>query len=89
MTHLPLLALHGLVEAPCIVTGNEAHELVEKDGGGEQGSTRRRTEHAQHGEEDGDGEHGEDLDPRPDHRRKQPGQKNDHIVTGISIGRDS
>ncbi len=72
LTHLPLLALHGLVEAAGVVAGNEPHELVEENGGGEERTARGGAQHPQHGEEDGDGQHREDLQPGANHCRKQP-----------------
>ena len=58
---LPLLALQGLVESSGVVAADQAHELVEEDGGREEGTTRGRRQHPQHREEDGDGEHAEHL----------------------------
>ncbi len=77
-TYLPLLALHGLVKAAGVVAGNEPHELVEENGGGEKRTAGGGAQHPQHGEEDGDGQHREDLQPGANHRRKQPEKQKQH-----------
>ena len=68
---LPLLPLDRLVEAAGEVAADEPHELVEEDGGGEEGAARGRREHAQHGEEDGDEHHAEELDAGADERDEE------------------
>ena len=69
--HLPFFPLHGPVEPARVVAGHQTEELVEEDGGGEEGATRGRTEHPQHGEEDCDRQHREDLNSRPDDGSKE------------------
>ena len=69
--HLPFFPLHGPVEPARVVAGHQTEELVEEDGGGEESAARGRTEHPQHGEEDCDGQHREDLDSRPDDGSKE------------------
>ena len=66
MFYLPVLSLHGPVQPARVVARHQAEELVEEDGGCEESSSAGRTQHSQHGEEDCDGQHRENLYSGPD-----------------------